>query len=116
MARPAHQDIDGLAEALEKRAEIEGLSKGFSMNVRRQFGLWAVRWAIGLAVAITVGATVDWLWWLPLAAAALASVSLAWIFVVKSRIDRKIGLARDRLDTLEETLADLARDQKGHKP
>ncbi len=110
MNRPEHQDIDGLADALGKRAELEGLHKGFRINVRRSLGRWAIRWSLGLAVAIAIGMSVDWLWWLPFGAAGVALISLGSIFVMQNAVNRRIRDTRNRLVGLEDTLASLARD------
>lgn len=116
--RPAHQPIDGLADKLEQRAEVEGLARGFSINVRRALVLWAIRWACGLAAAIWIGRTVEWLAWLPAATAAVALVSLGSIFLIRARVNRRILATRARLDQLERTLrvAERATTRSGGDP
>ena len=110
MTRPAHQPIDGLAESLGRRADVEGLANGIRRASRRQFLRWAAIWGPALIVATLIGAAVDWLAWLPILALILALVALGGLLAARLRAARGLAAARDRLDGLDGTLSELARD------
>jgi hypothetical protein len=110
--RPEHQPIDGLAESLGRRADVEGLAKGLRMATRRQLLRWALVWGALLVVATLVGAGIDWLAWLPLVTLILALVSLGGILAARARTARRVTEARSALDGLDGTLSELARDPR----
>ena len=58
MARPAHQDIETLATDLDRRAELEGMSRGLRIRAARQFTRWTAGWLFALAAALA--AFVPW--------------------------------------------------------
>lgn len=91
MTRPAHQDIDGLTRALDRRAEAEGLARGLAISARRQQTRWAIRWCLLVALALAIGLVEAWLWWLPLAAVALAAFDLVMLRVARARTTRRIA-------------------------
>jgi hypothetical protein len=91
MTRPAHQDIDRLTGTLGRRAEREGLTRGLALNARRQTTRWAIRWCLLTALAFAIGLIEAWLWWLPLAAIALAAVDYALLRLARARSARRIG-------------------------
>lgn len=97
MTRAAHQDIDRLADTLGQRAEIEGLAKGVRLTLRRTLLRWALGWSFALAAAGAVAVLTPWLWWLPVAALAVALLSLAATLVHRTKTTRRIDAARDRL-------------------
>ena len=97
MTRAAHQDIDGLADTLGQRAEIEGLAKGVRIGAARQIGRWAIRWGIAFGVALAAAFTADGLRWLPALVAGLALLSLLSIFFIRARANRRIATAREGL-------------------
>ena len=108
--RPGHQPIDGLAESLGRRAEVEGMARGLRLGTRRALLRWALVWIAALGLAVLAGAAFDWLAWLPLATALLAAVALGGILAARARATRRIDGARDGLDGLDGTLSELARD------
>lgn len=108
--RPAHQPIDGLADSLGRRADVEGLAKGVRLATRRQLLRWALTWGAALIAATLAGAAADWLAWLPLVVLILALVALGGILAARLRAARGVDRARSRLDGLDGTLSDLARD------
>jgi hypothetical protein len=111
--RPAHQPIDGLAESLGRRAEVEGRASGLRRATRRQLLRWAAIWGAALLAATLLGAAAGWLPWLPLAALTLAALSLGLLMAGRARAARDLAEARD---TLDGTLSELARDpRKDHQ-
>lgn len=107
--RPAHQPIDGLADSLGRRADVEGLAKGVRLATRRQLLLWALVWGAALVVTVVIGAAADWLAWLPVLTVILALVALGGILTARARATRRVAEARGTLDGLDGTLSDLAR-------
>jgi hypothetical protein len=120
VTRPAHQPIDGLAESLGRRADVEGLANGIRRASRRQFLRWALIWAPALIAATLIGAAVDWLAWLPILTLILACLALGGLVAARLRAARGLAAARSRLDGpdgLDGTLAELARaPRKDHAP
>jgi hypothetical protein len=112
MTRPAHQPIDSLADSLGRRADVEGLAKGIRVATRRQLLRWALIWGAALLVATLIGAAADWLAWLPLVTLILAVVALGGILAARARASRGVAEARNRLDGLDGTLSELARDPR----
>jgi hypothetical protein len=112
MTRPAHQPIDGLADSLGRRADVEGLAKGIRLATRRQLLRWALIWSAALVVATLIGAAADWLAWLPLVTLILAVVSLGLLLGARARAARGVAEARSHLDGLDGTLSELARDPR----
>ena len=110
--RPEHQPIDGLAESLGRRADVEGLARDLRIGTRRQLLRWALLWGAALAVAVLAGAFVDWLSWMPVVTVILALVSLGGILTARARAARRIDWARDTRDGLDGTLSELARDPR----
>jgi hypothetical protein len=110
--RPAHQPIDGLAETLGRRADVEGLANGLRRATRRQLLRWALVWGGLLVVTTIVGAGIDWLAWLPLLTGLLALLSLGGILVARVRAAGRVRKARRHLDGLDGTLSELARDPR----
>jgi hypothetical protein len=114
--RPAHQPIDGLADSLGRRADVEGLAKGVRLAARRQLLRWAFIWGAALIAATLIGAAADWLAWLPLVTLILALVAFGGILTARARATRSVRDARGRLDGLDGTLSDLARDPRKDQP
>lgn len=114
--RPAHQPIDGLADSLGRRADVEGLAKGIRLATHRQLLRWALIWGAALLAATLIGAAADWLAWLPLVTLILAAVALGAILTARARATRRVRDARGRLDGLDGTLTDLARDPRKDVP
>jgi Flp pilus assembly protein TadB len=114
--RPEHQSIDGLAASLGRRADVEGLAKGVRIATRRQLAQWALRWGIAVIVAVVLGASVDWLVWLPVVTVILALVALGGILAARARAARRVNEARGNLDGLDGTLSELARDPRKDRP
>jgi hypothetical protein len=112
--RPAHQPIDGLAESLGRRADVEGLANGIRRASRRQFLRWALIWGPALIVATLVGAAVDWLAWLPILALILAILALGGLIAARFRAATGLAAARKRLDgTPSELPPDPRKDPPG---
>jgi hypothetical protein len=111
--RPAHQPIDGLAESLGRRADVEGLARGVRLATRRQLLRWALIWGGALVAATLIGAAADWLAWLPLVTLILAAVALGGILTARTRARRGVERARGGLDG---TLSELARDPRKDQP
>jgi hypothetical protein len=112
VTRPAHQPIDGLADSLGRRADVEGLAKGIRLATRRQLLRWALIWGAALVVATLIGAAADWLAWLPLVTLILALVALGLLLAARARAARGVAEARSHLDGLDGTLSELARDPR----
>ena len=110
--RRAHQPIDGLADSLGRRADVEGLARGVRLATRRQLLRWALIWGAALVAATLIGASADWLAWLPLVTLILAVVALGGILTARARARRGIRQAKRTLDGLDGTLAELARDPR----
>jgi hypothetical protein len=110
--RPAHQPVDSLTESLGRRADVEGLARGVRPPPRRQLLRWAALWGAALLVSLPLGAAADWLAWLPLLTIILAVVALAAILAARARAARDVAEARGRLDGLDGTLSELARDPR----
>lgn len=111
--RPEHQPIDGLADTLGRRADVEGLARGVRRATRRQLLRWALIWGAALIAATLIGAAADWLAWLPLITLILAVVALGGILTARTRARRGVERARRGLDS---TLAELAREPRKDTP
>ena len=92
-------DIDGLADRLAERAKLEDLRTSALHGLKRQFQLWAILTALGLAIGLLVWMISASFWWLPLAILTIACVILFSLLIVRSRILRSLGAAEADLYT-----------------
>jgi len=109
VTRAAHQDIDGLAETLEQRAEIEGLAKGVRIGARRQIVRWALRWGLAVGIALVTTQAIGAFRWIPVLVSGFALLSLLSIFLIRARANRSVAAARAGMTGGEVTLSEAGR-------
>ncbi len=109
VTRAAHQDIDGLAETLEQRAEVEGLARGVRIGARRQIVRWGLRWGTAFGIALVTTQAIGAFLWLPVLVSGFAILSLLSIFLIRARANRSVAAARAGLTGGDGTLSEPAR-------
>lgn len=99
-------DTRGLAEARSARGDMDALEHRFADVVRGRIVMWAIRWTIGFGIVWAVTSWTGQYYWLWIAGAVVAVISLAINVGFLWFMNQQFSQTADRVTDLENALPD----------